>query len=162
MVERMNGPTSLTETVVRWADDAAARAARGEVSEENLRALLGSDYDPGQAWDQARAGYTAMLDRLQGEPLVLKLVVPLMPRPHLELLAPTPDRIEAEVDRRFTPPMLLVHAPSFQRTWDTFEKYQRPYDELILVDESGRSRADPLYFVFRDEWELADGAVSAR
>jgi len=78
----MNGRTSLTETVEHWAEDAAARAARGEVTEENLRALLG------------------MLDRLQGEPLVLKLVVPLMPRPHLELFAPTPERIEAEVDQR--------------------------------------------------------------
>lgn len=160
----MNGPTSPTEIVGAWADEAAGTAARGDVCEENLRALLRDDYDPARAWSHARAAYLTLLERLAtvDSPLVLKLIVPLAPRRALEVVPPSLEQIEAEVDCRGTPPMLVVHPPLFQRSWEEFEKYQRPFEPLVFVADRGEPLAEGLYVAFRDRWEIADDAEYRR
>lgn len=120
---------------------------------------MGRLFEPANAWSQARASYALMLDLLKDAdaPLVLKLIVPLTPVAGLEASPPGSAEIESQVDHLQSPPMLVVHAPVFQRSWTPDEEYRRPYDADVFADRNGVARAQALYVVARDQWELMDG-----
>jgi hypothetical protein len=133
------------------------------VCEENLRALLKAEFDPEDAWTQARASYTVVLNRLGSAPnaLVLKLIVPLTPCARLELDPPADPELAAHVDP-VTPPSLVIHAPVVARDWQPYEEYRRPYSTAAFVDSDAAPRAEAMYIVFRSHWEIADGSPYRR
>lgn len=140
-----------------WAREAVGRAARGEVSDENLRALLGPAFEAGDPWDQARAAFAAVIGEIgrADRPAVGKLILPLEPRDTLVPELPDLMTISGQVDRR-TPPSLVVHPPLVRRDWADTEEYRRPLREDVFLGGDGQSLAQGLFIAFRTRWEIED------
>jgi hypothetical protein len=126
----------LTDRLDDWLDKRADSFQRGEVHEENLRYLLGSDFVTERAWEQGVACFEHVMKagRDWQERLLTRLVVPLTDTAALVAEPIETGAIPSHVSHT-TPPMLVVMPPDLAVDHRRFEQYRvaLPFEALANV-----------------------------